>query len=195
MIMKRFDTLTTSRHLVFFTMLLVLIPGVAMASSSPDWRPRYDQIMMYVNFTILAAIIYKYGKDPIKAFLKQQKKDVVEEIDTLEEEKKRISDEIENVRAQSEDNKQRLEKMKERLIIQGKAKKKQIIDQAQQQSAMMIEDSRKKMENRILQAKNQIKLELADLAFEQAKQQLPQIINEDDNQRLLDLYMRSLEKK
>ena len=60
------------------------------------------------------------------------------------------------------------------------------------QSAAMIEETQKKMENRLLQAKNQLKMELADLAFDQATKMLPQIINESDNQRLLDIYMTGM---
>ncbi len=191
--MKRIDIIRDRPLLILLVLLLVIIPGTAIASSQ-EWRPTYDRIMMYVNFAIIAAVIFKYARDPFKAFLKQQKADVVDEIDMLKTEKKRIADEIEAARTRSTDNQQRLEKMKARLIAQGKTKKQQLIDQAQRQSVIMIEESRKKMVNRIRQAKHQLKLELADLAFEEAKQKLPLAITEEDNKRFLDLYMKSAHK-
>ena len=57
---------------------------------------------------------------------------------------------------------------------------------------MMLEGTRKKMENRILEAKDRLKMELADMAFDQAMLKLPELITDDDNQRLLDNYMRGM---
>lgn len=171
--------------------VLVMVPASAMAAS-PEWRPTYDLVMKWVNFIIFTAVIVKFARAPIKSFLKQQKGDVVSELDELEQEKSRIVGEIESADAQAKENKLRLEEMKTRLIAQGEVRKEQIVEQAQQQSAIMMEETRKKMETRILQAKDKLKMELADLAFEQAVQRLPQLITDDDNRRLLDNYMQGL---
>jgi F-type H+-transporting ATPase subunit b len=172
--------------------LLSIMPAVAMAAS-PEWRPTYDKVMLWVNFTIFMAVVIKYGRQPIKNFLNQQRADVVSELDTLDTEKARVLEEIQNAKTQAAESEVRFEELKERLISQGEAKKQQIVEQARQQSSVMIEETRKKMENRLLQAKNQLKMELADMAFDQAMQTLPQIITENDNQRLLDIYMEGMQ--
>jgi F-type H+-transporting ATPase subunit b len=182
---------SSRRILPIFSFLLAMMPAAAMAAN-PEWRPTYDKVMLWVNFTIFMAVIVKYGREPIKNFLKQQKEDVVSEIDALETEKARVLGEIQEAKTQAAESEIRFKELKERLISQGEAKKEQIVDQARQQSSVMIEETHKKMGNRILQAKNQLKMELADLAFDQAMQTLPQIITESDNQRLLDIYMQGL---
>ena len=174
-----------------FAFWMMMTPAMAIAAG-PEWRPKYDLIMMYVNFIILAAVIFKYAREPIKNFLNQQKTEIVSEIKELETKKTRILEEIQDANEQAAESTQRFQDMKERMINQGETRKQQIVDQARQQGAAMIEETRKKMENRILQAKNQLKIELADMAFDQAMQKLPQVINEDDNQRLLDDYMQGL---
>ncbi len=189
--MKKNDFYRIRSRLFFATTWLTLLPAAAFASS-PDWRPTYDLVMMYVNFIIFAAVIVKFGRQPLKQFLKEKKEDVVSEIESLEAEKKRIVEEIETTNVQVSEGTIRLQEMKARLISQGEAKKKQIIDTAEKQSAIMIEEAQKKMANRIFQAKKTLKLELADLAFEQALIQLPKIITDGDNQRLLDEYMASM---
>ena len=191
--MKSIDFCHIKRLSIFFGVLL-LIPELALASG-PAWRPTYDTVMMWVNFFILAGIILKYAREPIKNFLKQKKAEVVAELDELEAEKARILGDIKSADAQALQNKQRLKEMKERLIAQGEIKKGQIIEQAKQQSAIMIEATRKKMENRIVQAHNTLKMELADMAFEQALKQLPGIIDDQDNQRLLDRYMDGMHQR
>ena len=173
--------------------LLVMIPAVAVASS-PEWRPTYDLMMKYVNFTILAAVIYKYGREPIKNFLKQQKNDVVFKIEAFENENNRIIGEIQTAQMQAADNQQRLEKMKQRLIAQGENQKQRLIDQAHQQSAIMIAETEKKIEYQIVQAQAKLKRELADLAFQKALQQLPSIMTDSDKQRFVDTYTQSLQR-
>lgn len=185
--MKRLDT----RRLLPVLVFLLLLPGMAWAAG-PGWRPTYDLAMKWVNFIILAAIIIKYAKEPLKNFLMQQKTDVVAEMDTLETEKARVIGEIGAAKAQAAENRLRFTEMKERLIAQGEARKQQIVDQSRRQGELMLEEARKKMETRILQAKDKLKMELADMAFEQAVQQLPRIISDADNQRLLDVYMAGL---
>jgi F-type H+-transporting ATPase subunit b len=175
------------------TLILGLMPSIAMAGDNPEWRPTYDLILRWVNFLILAAIIVKYAREPLKKFLKQQKEDVISDVDALENEKNQIFEEIQVAKVQAAESEIRLNELKERLISQGEAKKQQIVEQARQQSAAMIEETRKKLETRISKAKTQLKMELADLAFEQAAEKLPRIITESDNQRLLDIYMESMQ--
>jgi F-type H+-transporting ATPase subunit b len=176
-------------------MLAMMMPSIAMAGDNPEWRPTYDLILRWVNFLILAAVIVKYGREPIKNFFKQQKEDVVSELNELETEKERVLGEIQAAKTQAAESEVRLKELKERLISQGETKKQQIVEQAWVQSAAMIEETHKKMETRIAQAKSRLKMELADLAFEQATQQLPKIITETDNQRLFDIYMQGMQSE
>jgi len=189
--MKGIERFSIYRSLTLIGGLLAMLPETALASGS-EWRPTYDLAMMWVNFIILAAIIIKYARDPIKTFLKQQKKEVVSEMDELESEKKRVIGEIKAAKEKARTTQARFEEMKERMIAQGEVRKQQIESQARQQSAIMIEETRKKMETRILQAKNKLKIELADLAFEQATQQLPQIMTDKDSQLLMDTFMQGM---
>jgi F-type H+-transporting ATPase subunit b len=176
-------------------LLAVMMPAIAMAGESPEWRSTYDLILRWVNFLILVAVIVKYGREPVMHFLKQQKEDVVSELDALEAEKERVLGEIQAAKVQAAESEVRLKELKERLISQGETKKQRIVEQARVQSAAMIEETQKKVQTRIAQAKSRLKMELADLAFEQATQQLPKIITESDNQHLLEFYMQGMQRE
>ena len=56
----------------------------------------------------------------------------------------------------------------------------------------MLEETRRKMENRIVQAKASLKMELLDMAIDQATAKLPGLMTAGDNQQLLDDYLSSL---
>jgi F-type H+-transporting ATPase subunit b len=182
---------TLCAMILFLGIIVGALPEAAHAADAP-WRPTYDMAMRWVNFIILVAVIVKYGKEPIKDFLKLQKSEVVAELSQLEAEKNRILDEIKAIKAKGIENRTHSQELKDRLTAQGEIRKKQIIDQARRQSAIMLEAAGRKMENRIVQAKAGLKVELLDMAINQAMARLPVVITDSDNQRLLDDYMRSL---
>jgi F-type H+-transporting ATPase subunit b len=177
--------------ILFLGFFMGALPEAAYAADG-HWRPTYDLAMRWVNFIILVAVIVKYAREPIKDFLTLQKKDVVSEIDALETEKARILVEIKAVKQKGVENQERFKEMKDRMIAQGEIRKKQIVEQARQQSAIMLEETRRKMAYRILQAKDSLKTELLDMAIDQAMATLPRVITAGDNHRLLDDYMNSL---
>ncbi len=171
--------------------IMVALPAAVQAADA-QWRPTYDVAMRWVNFIILVAVIVKYAREPIKDFLKLKKSDIVSELGELETEKARIISDIKSLKNKGAENRVHFQELKNRLIAQGETRKQQIVDQARQQSKIMLEESRRKMENRIIQAKAGLKMELLDLAIDQAMAKLPSVMNAGDTQQFLDDYMSSL---
>jgi len=177
--------------ILFAGLFMVALPEAAQAAD-PQWRPTYDLAMRWVNFIILVAVIVKYAKEPIKDFLKLQKSDITSEIGELETEKARIISQIKAVKKKGAESRTHFKELKDRLIAQGETRKQQIVEQARQQSKIMLEETRRKMENRITQARAGLKLELLDMAIDQAMAKLPDIMTAKDAQHLLDDYMSGL---
>jgi len=171
--------------------IMVALPAAVQAADA-QWRPTYDVAMRWVNFIILVAVIVKYAREPIKDFLKLKKSDIVSELGELETEKARIISDIKVLKNKGAENRVHFQELKNRLIAQGETRKQQMVDQARQQSKIMLEESRRKMENRIIQAKAGLKMELLDLAIDQAMAKLPSVMNAGDTQQFLDDYMSSL---
>ena len=176
---------------LFVGLYMVALPVVAQAAD-PQWRPTYDVAMRWVNFIILVAVIVKYAREPIKDFLKLQKNDIFSEMGELETEKAKIVGEINEVKKKGAISRAHFQELKDRLIAQGETRKQQIVEQARQQSKIMLEETRRKMENRITQAKAGLQVELLDMAIDQAMLKLPDIMTAGDAQQLLDDYMSSL---
>jgi len=176
---------------LFAGLMLLLLPEIALAGD-PAWRPTYDIALRWINFIILVGVIVKYAREPIKDFLALRKGDVVAQIEELDAEKSRILDEIKAVKQKGDANRERFEEMKQRVVAQGEARKKQIVQQAKQQSEIMLEETRRKMENRIVQAKAGLTGELLDMSIAQAMKRLPGLMTDTDNRRMLDEYMQSI---
>ena len=177
--------------ILFVGLYMVALP-VAAQAADPQWRPTYDVAMRWVNFIILVAVIVKYAREPIKDFLTLQKSDIVSEIGELETEKAKIISQINEVKKKGAESRTHFQNLKDRLIVQGETRKQQIVEQARQQSKIMLEETRRKMENRITQAKAGLQMELLDLAIDQAMAKLPKVMTAGDTQQLLDDYMSSL---
>ncbi len=182
----------------FFTCLIMLhLSGfeVLAADNSGDWRPLFDLVMRWVNFLILAFLLIKFSRAPIKKFLEGKKQDIAEVIGGLEDEKEEMLRQIEASKKQLEDNRERLSALKERIVDQGKKTRQEIIESAERESKLMLTSARLKIDNQITEARQLLKSELVDAAITLAAQLLPEKITEEDNQKFIDAFMSRASSK
>ena len=172
-----------------FALLFILNATVALASEDAGWRPTYDLVMKWVNFGILAFVLVKYLKDPIKDFLFGQKAIIAREIEKLETEKEKTLEKINNTRKELEDSDRRLSDLTDRMRQQGEKEKEKIIEAARQQSRFMLEGAKRKVQGRIDQAKANFRSELIDLAVNAAMEKLPSQVTPEDNQKMASKFI------
>lgn len=173
-------------------LLLLLIPhGVLAEDGAGDWRPTYDLALRWINFAILVFLILKYARKPLVNFFKEKSEDVKREIRAVEKEKEAILARVDEILAARDQSQEKLEKLKERVLAQGKAKKQRIIEGARMESKIMLESARRKIESQMAAAQDGIRAEMIDHAIEAALNKLPDIIDETDNQKLYDQYIEN----
>lgn len=187
---------TANRFLRLLPLLIIalhlLSTNAGAADSASDWRSVYDVIMLWVNFFILVFIIYYYGRKPIKNFLQGKQDEVSDKIDQLEERKNNFERQIQETRQMIQDSSVRFEEIKSRITEQGKRKRQEIIDQANEQSRKLLEMEKKKAGNQILQARYRLMNELADMAGDMASRQLPAEITAADQENMLSAYLNQI---
>ena len=164
------------------------------AEKSSSWRPIYDLILRWINFGIIAFVIVKYGKTPIMNFLRGQKDKLAQEINRLENEKKDAKAKITETLKSVDESEVRFADLKDRIIQQGEKKKTEIIESAQNQSKMMLEDAKRRIDSHFLQAKNEFRAELIDRAIDMAMERLPREITHEDNDKFTRLFLDSTSK-
>jgi F-type H+-transporting ATPase subunit b len=178
--------------LIIFTILFFLSTGVVevlAAEGDGGWRPTYDIIMKWVNFGILAFIFFKFARRPLKNFLSDKKNEISLQIKNLEDEKNRLLQRVRETETELEENALRLEELKERIVQSGERRKLEIIEDARQESRMMIESAKQKMEGRIIRAHHRLRAEMVDAATEMALDKLPGLVTDDDNRKLLEQFL------
>lgn len=157
-------------------------------------RPIWDTLMRWVNFIILAAVIYKYAKAPVVSFLKEKRAETALSIEQLEKKKRAAEEKIRQGRIQLQASQERLVSIKERIVSEGQRRKAQIIEQAHQESQRMLDGARLKIDSRIREAYNAVRLELIDMAAEKAADKLSRMITKNDQVQLVGQWMDAAQK-
>ena len=145
--------------------------------------------MRWLNFVIIAVVLVKFGRKPIKDFLANRREEIDYKIKKFEQQKQAAEDKIEETTKMLENSMVRLEKIKMRIVEEGEKKKHQIIAAAQQESRLLLKGTQHKIENQIVEARNLIRSELIESAMALAEKRLPEEITAIDEQRLFDHFM------
>ena len=161
------------------------------ADGTESWRPLFDRIMRWLNFVILAFLLIKFSRVPIKTFFKTRKEEMVREIEALEDEKQKALREIDENLKLLEDSGVRFNTLKERIVAQGEKNKHKIIEDARLESKMLLESTKQKIDNQIMEARSKLRTELIDSAIAIAMQRLPAEITAEDNQKWVDKFLSS----
>ena len=189
--MKRY---VAAKFLFRFLIVLLLLgcwaQGVYAAEEGKPWRSTYDAVLLWVNFVIFVFILVKYARMPLKNFLHGKKAEIEKQIHKLEAEKNEAAAKVEQMIQSVERNKVLFAEMKQKIIAQGQQKKDDIIADSRAQSRLLLAEAKRKIDNQILQAKNQLKAELVDSAIDLAIERLPREITPQDNQKFIQKYLQ-----
>jgi F-type H+-transporting ATPase subunit b len=179
--------------LTVFVFIQIFCPvAFAEEEKAGNWRSTYDVIMLWVNFAILVFVIVKFGRAPLMNFLRGQKNQIEREIERLEKEKNGVIVQIRETEKRLEESEIRFESLKQRLMAQGEKEKDFIIEDAKQQSAIMIDSVQRKLNSQIISMREKIKGEMVDMAFDYVMERLPGEITENDNEKFVSEYMSSI---
>jgi F-type H+-transporting ATPase subunit b len=170
----------------------VSIPEGLAAGEAAAWRPTYDLIMRWVNFIILAAVLVKFGRRPLAGFLADKKEAVSHEINRLEKSKAELLQKVSEINQELTESQKRFEEIKSRIVQQGKRRRQEIIDEAHQESRILLASAKRKVDNRILQARLRLRSEMIDLAVSQALEKLPAIVNQEDDRKYVDRFLETV---
>ena len=179
---------------VLVALLLSGADAVA-AENAENWRTTYDLVMRWVNFAIIAILMVKFAKTPIKNFLSDRKGQIEKKIKSYEEQKEAIQKNVAESQKTLTHSQARFDKIRQTIIEGGKKRKQEIIEDAQRESQMLLEATRHKIEHRIREARDAIRAEMIESAIAMAEKKLPAEITAADQQKLTDLFLAGTEGK
>lgn len=171
------------------TLLALFCPDALAAETTQNWRSVFDLVMRWVNFAIIAFVIFKFGRKPIKDFLANRREEIDYQIKKFDQQKQAAEKKVQEATEMLNNSVARFEKIKQRILEDGEKRKQQIIKDARQESKLLLQGAQRKIQNQIVEAKNLIRSELIDAAIVLAEKKLPQEITAGDEQKLTEHYM------
>ena len=177
--------------LVFIAVMGFSLDASAMAEISKG-RRLWDNIMLWVNFGILAFLFLRYGKKPLTDFLEGERTKIETTLDAVNGQLGEAKTKLEAEQGKLRDLEGRLQELRERIIELGQREKERTLTMARNSAAQMIEDARKESEYRVAKAKKVLRDEMIDQAVSIVEGKLRTRISSQDNDILLNQFLADL---
>lgn len=180
--MKKIYRLAMIYGVVILAVLMLRIFGVVNAGI-------YDGVVRWLNLAVLAYLIISFGRIPIQNFLAAQKEDLANQIQQIEAEKELITQQIKETESAIAESQKHFSELRDRIILQGEKRKEQIIAEAHQQSALMLDSAKQKVDRMMSDAITSFRSEMIDATMNLVEKQLSEIVTHEDNQKYVDRYL------
>lgn len=174
--------------------LSVVILGIAAATAwaagENHWLPM--DTWKTLNFAILFIILFLLLKKPTKAFFSSRRKEIADELRELEQKKAAAEKQLVEYQARFRNLDQESRQIVEEYIKQGEEAKKRIIAQAQTQAVKLEDMARRTIEQEFKTARTRLQQEISALAVERAETIIQEAISSDDQDKLVDDYLKKV---
>lgn len=175
--------------------LFFVFAGVALASTGGEhgaaapkgWLPTDTYKVM--NFAVLAIVLFYIARKPVAEFFSSRVKSIKEELADLEQKKAAAEKSLAVYAEKMASLDQETEKIIETYVKQGEDAKQRILAEAEAQAAKLEESAKRNIEQEFKAAKLKLQQEIAEKALEQAESLVKELINSEDQDRLVDEYL------
>ena len=174
---------------------LFIFAGIALASSggehgapaSKGWMATDTYKVM--NFAVLMIALFYIARKPVAEFFSSRVKAIKDELADLEQKKAAAEKNLAEYAEKMASLDQESEKILETYVKQGEVAKQRILAEAEAQAAKLEESAKRNIEQEFKAAKLKLQQEIAGKALEQAETLVKELINSDDQDRLVDEYL------
>lgn len=146
-----------------------------------------------LNFVLLVLGCFFIAKKPVAQFFSSRTKGIEEELTDLEQKKADAEKKLAEYEARFRNLEQESEMIVEDYIKQGEDAKKRILEEAEAQAEKLEDMAKRNIEQEFKAAKAALKQEVVDRAMEQAEALIKKSITTQDQNRLVDEYLKKVE--
>ncbi|WP_321491689.1 ATP synthase F0 subunit B [uncultured Desulfobacter sp.] len=146
-----------------------------------------------LNFVILALGCFVVAKKPVAQFFSSRTKGIEEELTDLEQKKADAERKLAEYEARFRNLEQESEKIVEDYIRQGEEAKQRILAEAEAQAEKLEDTAKRNIEQEFKAAKVLLQQGVVDHAMEQAEALIKKSITTQDQNRLVDEYLKKVE--
>ncbi|NDY71575.1 hypothetical protein DO021_08120 [Desulfobacter hydrogenophilus] len=189
------------KHLKVSATVVALVAGttVVWASGGGHGETAHHNVWHDVdtwkvlNFVVLALGCFFIAKKPVAQFFSSRTKGIEEELTDLEQKKADAERKLAEYESRFRNLEQESEKIVEDYVKQGEEAKKRILAEAEAQAEKLEDMAKRNIEQEFKAAKALLKQEVAERAMEQAEALIKKSITTQDQNRLVDDYLKKVE--
>ena len=146
-----------------------------------------------LNFGLLAVGVFFIAKKPVAQFFSSRTKGIEEELGDLEQKKAEAEKKLAEYETRYRNLEQESKQIVEDYIKQGEEAKKRILAEAEAQADKLEDMAKRNIEQEFKAAKAELQQEIAERALEQAEAVIKESISAEDQDRLVDEYLKKVE--
>ncbi|SMC41570.1 F-type H+-transporting ATPase subunit b [Desulfocicer vacuolatum DSM 3385] len=174
---------------------LFVFAGIAMASSGGDHgaaAPKgwvVTDTYKVMNFAVLMIALFFIARKPVAEFFSSRVTAIKDELAELEQKKAAAEKSLAEYAEKMATLDQETQRIVETYVKQGEVAKQRILAEAEAQAAKLEESAKRNIEQEFKAAKLSLQQEIAEKALEQAETLVKELINSEDQDRLVDEYL------
>ncbi|MCW8800343.1 MAG: F0F1 ATP synthase subunit B [Desulfobacter sp.] len=194
------EKINWKKHLKVSATVVVLVAGatVVWASGGGHGETVHNawkdiDTWKVLNFVLLVLGCFFIAKKPVAQFFSSRTKGIEEELTDLEQKKADAEKKLAEYEARFRNLEQESEMIVEDYIKQGEDAKKRILEEAEAQAEKLEGLAKRNIEQEFKAAKAALQQEVVDRAMEQAEALIKKSITTQDQNRLVDEYLKKVE--
>ncbi|MCB2192979.1 MAG: ATP synthase F0 subunit B [Deltaproteobacteria bacterium] len=180
--------LITALALVAVLFICWAEPALAAKQPRPEWRFWWDWAWRIVNFLVLAFLIVKLAKKPLKEFFAGARAKVAAELEEVNKAKAEAEAQLKVIQEKTAGMAQELASYEEALGKLAERDRQRMIEEAKEASEMIMERAKLQAEMALQDARRELTKEIVELAAELAESKLKEAVDSKDQNRLLDKF-------
>ncbi len=152
----------------------------------------WDFLVQFLAFVIMVILITIFAYKPIKKYIKKRQDLLDEEVN---ETKKRNEEAKTNLLISQKEialTHEKASKIIENATKEGNERKEEIILRANKEAENKIKEADEIIKKNKIEAKNELKNELSDIALDLSSKILEREVNENDNKKLIDDFVNKM---
>ena len=187
--------------LLVSVLVVAIVGGLALSALAAEehedtssFKKWWMKIWEVLNFLILAFLLFKLLKDPVKKFFQERAHMFQQQIEEAEGTSVEAERELKELESRFELLDEEIQQLRQLITGQGERERDKIISDAKQTAEYTLEKAKIESDMMMREAKIRLRTEVSNEAMRLAEESIKKEISKKDQERLVDEYLRNLKQ-
>ena len=187
--------------LLVSVLVVAIVGGLALSAFAAEehegtssFKKTWMKVWEILNFLILAFLLFKFLKDPVKNFFKERAQMFQQQIEEAEGASVEAEREFKELENRFELLDEEIQQLRHVITEQGERERDKIISDAKQTAEYMLEKAKIEADRVMREAISKLRNEVTNEAVRLAEESIKKEIGKKDQERLVDEYLQNLKQ-